>query len=155
MTRRANKLTTVAVDFIEPEAFGRFALISGCWGPGMWKHRAVWRLEIVLVFREPCWRMTSAGVQCEGFRPSGYYECREHWVYAKTREGAMSAMVRDIKQDPRHEVITRIAIAQICPPLSVQAVHEIEAINNQLAREREARRRPRRSHRQLEFEKVA
>ena len=75
------------------------------------------------------------------WRPLRYVECREHWVYAKTREAAIGCLVRDLKADPRHEFISHAVIYRVRPPLTATQVHRIEAVNARLMRERDERRR--------------
>ena len=131
------------------------AIITGCWAPGLWKHKAVWCIEVAVHFRMPVWRVvqTDAGnviAAGDTWRPLRYVECREHWVYAKTREAAIGCLVRDLKADPRHEFISHAVIYRVRPPLTASQVHRIEAVNARLMRERDERRVPPKQ-RQLEF----
>lgn len=146
MDRRSDTITHVAIELREDRyavEWPALALITGCWEPGLWKHRAVWCIEAAVHFRMPTWRVVHGdrGDMVEigdGWRESPHVEHWEHWVYAKSREAALSCLVRDLRADPRHEFISHAAVFRITPPLTVGQVQRIEAINSRLLRNRAA-----------------
>lgn len=148
MGRRSDKISHVAIELREERYetdWPAFAFITGCWAPGLWKHKAVWCIEAAIHFRMPVWRVLhtdqgdvlSAG---NAWRDAGYVEHWEHWVYAKSREAAIGCLVRDLKADPRHEFISHAVIYRVRPPLTAAQVSHIEMINTRLLRERHERK---------------
>lgn len=140
--RRSEILNHVAIELAEDrraaEFSDRLVPCTGCWSPGLWKHKAIWRIECAIHFRTLNWKVvrTEQGETfvTNGWRPmivggAPYVEWCEHWVYAKDRSQAIASLVRDLKADPRHEVISHAVVYAVKPPMSPRQISEIMAMN--------------------------
>lgn len=148
--RRSEILNHVAIELAEArraaEFSDRLVPCTGCWSPGLWKHKAIWRIECAIHFRTPIWRVvkTEHGERLVtgDWRPlvvgcQPYIEWCEHWVRAKDRAMAIACLVRDLKLDPRHELISHAVLYGVQPPLTGRQAAEIAAINARLRQDPE------------------